>query len=243
MKNISIRALLSAIFACIIITGYAQSNGATQKCFIISDIHFDPLFGAHGDTALYKKLQTTATGSWKQLFDGSALQTTVNTTLLGKDANYGVLKSALANMKKRLPKPAFIVIAGDFIWHGAKPKDSVLKRKCLWFIAGLFKENFPTVTIIPAMGNNDTYSDDYILQDSKFLNDFADAWSPNLPKAAAAELKSKGYYTTKKDNVKFIVINGASLAYGSQYQEQADAQLAWLQTTLSSADTKNVWII
>jgi sphingomyelin phosphodiesterase acid-like 3 len=243
MKNTLTRALIAIVFTFAVTSTYAQTNYATQKCFIISDIHFDPLSGAHNDTLLYKKLQTASVEEWKKSFESSASQMTVNTTLLGKDANYGILKSALANMKRRLPNPAFIVIAGDFIWHGAKPKDSILKKKTLQFIAQLFKDNFPTVTLIPAMGNNDTYGNDYELQDAKFLNDFADAWSPALPKSATAELKSQGYYTVKKDKVKFIVINGASLAYGSQYQEQADAQLTWLQTALANPETKNVWII
>jgi sphingomyelin phosphodiesterase acid-like 3 len=243
MKNI-VRFLLPACLCWVFsLSGYSQTKETTEKCFIISDIHFDPIFGAHNDTILYKKLQSASINEWKKLFENSAAQMTVNTTLLGKDANYGILKSAVANMKKRLPNPEFIIIAGDFIWHGAKPKDSVLKKKTLRFIAQLFKENFPDVTIIPAMGNNDTYGNDYELQDARFLSDFADAWSPALPKTAAAELKSQGYYTVKKDNVKFIVINGASLAYGSQYQEQADAQLSWLQSALASPDTKNVWII
>jgi len=243
MKIIATPILLPIVFAFAFISCYAQTKGKTKKCFIVSDIHFDPLFGVHSDTLMYKNLQKTSIEDWKKLFESSAAQLTVNTTLLGKDANYGILKSALTNMKKRLPNPEFIVIAGDFIWHGAKPKDSILKRKTIRFIAQLFKENFPDVTIIPAMGNNDTYGNDYELQDARFLNDFADAWSPVLPKAAAAELKSQGYYTVKKDNLKFIVINGASLAYGSQYLEQADAQLNWLQSVLANPDNKNVWII
>ena len=220
-----------------------QNETGTNKCFIVSDIHFDPLFGAHNDTALYRKLTLSSLKEWKKLFENSPLEATVNVGLLGKDANYGLLESALANMKKRLANPSFIVIAGDFVWHGAKPKDSVLKRKSIQFIAQLFKENFPGVTIVPAMGNNDTYGNDYELQDAKFLSDFADVWSPDLPKLAADELKSQSYYSCKKDNLTFLVLNSASLAYGSQYQEQADAQLAWLQTNLSNPENKNVWII
>ena len=160
-----------------------------------------------------------------------------------KDANYGVLQSALTNMKKRLLHPAFIVIAGDFIWHGAKPADSVLKKKSISFIAQLFKEDFPGVTIVPAMGNNDTYGQDYEMQDPRFLNDFANAWTPNLPKASADQLKSQGYYTCKAGNVELIVINSAALNYGSHYYLQGTGMLNWLQTNLADSNTKNVWIV
>ena len=226
-------------------TGYSQTvkEGSYEKCFIVSDIHFDPLLGAHNDTGLYKKLERASIGEWQNIFESSKPEMTVNTALLGKDANYGVLKAALTNMKKRLPNPSFIIIAGDFIWHGAKPKDSLLKKKSIRFIAQLFKENFPAVTIIPAMGNNDTYGNDYALQDSRFLRDFADAWSPNLPKRSADKLKAQGYYNVVKGNLRFMVINSALLYYGSQYQEQADTMLTWVQTGLSNPKNKNVWII
>ncbi len=225
------------------ISGYSQTinkQAAIKNCLIVSDIHFSPLFGTPKDTALRKKLETSSFEEWKKVFESSDRQMAVNSNLLFQDANYGVLKSALANMKKRLPHPAFIIIAGDFIWHGAKPADSVLKRKSIQFIAGLFKENFPGVPIIPALGNNDTYGADYDLQDPKFLNDFADAWSPNLPKVAADMLKAQGYYTWETGNLKLMVINSALLNYGSQYT-QGPAMFNWLESNLAS--TQNVWII
>jgi len=145
-------------------------------------------------------------------------------------------------MKAKLPHPAFIIIAGDFIWHRATPADSVLKKKTIQFIAQLFKDHFPRVPIITAMGNNDTYGADYALQDAKFLNDFADAWAPNLPKVSGDAIKAQGYYTWVSGNLKLIVINSALLSYGGNYP-QADTMLKWLQTNLSATGPKNVWII
>ena len=221
---------------------FGQAKEATKKCLIVSDIHFNPLFGTSKDTALRKKLQATPIGEWKTIFENSEAQSTINASLLYQDANYGILRSALNNMKKRLPHPAFIIIAGDFIWHGAKPADSILKRKSIQFIAQLFKECFPGVTIIPAMGNNDTYGQDYALQDAKFLNDFANAWAPNLPKRAADELKAQGYYTCTKGKLKVIVYNSALLNSGTNYP-QTGAMMNWLQATLADTETKNVWLL
>src|SRR5260221_7661247 len=76
--------------------GYSQTvkqEGEIKKCLIVSDIHFDPLFGAHSDTSLYKKLERSSFDEWKKSFEGSKSQMTVNAGLLFKDANYGVLKS------------------------------------------------------------------------------------------------------------------------------------------------------
>jgi sphingomyelin phosphodiesterase acid-like 3 len=212
-----------------------------SKCLIVSDIHFNPMYGS-SDTAIKGKLARSSFEEWKKYFESSAPQMTVNASLLYMDANYGVLQSAIANMKKRLPHPAFIVIAGDFIWHGAKPADSVLKRKSIQFIARLFKESFPGTTIIPAMGNNDTYGADYALQDSRFLNDFADAWEPALPKSSGDSLKAQGYYTCTKGDLKLIVINSALLNNGTRYP-QALLMLRWLHSTLSNPNSKNVWIV
>ena len=213
----------------------------TKKCLIVSDIHFNPLYGSM-DTGLRRKLSHSSFEEWKKYFEGFAPQTAISSSLLYMDANYGILRSAIANMKKRLPHPAFIVIAGDFIWHGAKPGDSVLKKKSIQFIARLFKESFPGATIIPAMGNNDTYGADYALQDARFLNDFADAWEPALPKSSGDSLKAQGYYTCSKDGLKLIVINSTLLNTGSRYPG-ARSMLNWLNAQLSDAHTKNVWII
>jgi sphingomyelin phosphodiesterase acid-like 3 len=218
------------------------SQVTTKKCLIVSDIHFDPLFGAHSDTVLRRKLERLSFDEWKKIFESSTAQTTINSTLLFQDANYGVLKSALDNMKAKLPYPAFIIIAGDFIWHRATPADSVLKRKCLQFIALLFKEHFADTPIIPAMGNNDTYGADYILQTPKFLNDFADAWVPNLPKPSGDQLKKQGYYSYETGNLKLMVMNSALLSFGSHYPH-AQTMFSWLQTNLADSKTKNVWII
>ncbi len=251
MKNIKARfpgpaaSLLILLNLAFSIAGYAQTKdkaGVIEKCLIVSDIHFNPLYGSQLDTAQKKKLKKASLDEWKRYFEGSATQMSINSGLLFNDANYGILRSALDNMKAKLPHPAFIIIAGDFIWHGATPADSVLKRKALQFIARLFKERFPGVTIIPAMGNNDTYGADYALQDPKFLNDFADTWAPNLPKPSGDELKARGYYTCVTGNLKVIVFNSALLNNGTHYP-QAGTMMNWLQTNLADTKTRNVWLL
>lgn len=217
-------------------------KAAIQKCLILSDIHLDPMYGLHSDTALRRKLIDSPVTAWKGIFEQYPQMMTVNAGLLGQDANYGVLQSALDNMVKKLPHPAFIVISGDFIWHNATIADSVLKRKTIGFIAGLFKQDFPQTAIIPAMGNNDTYGNDYALQDTRFLTDFADAWSPNLPHAAADSLKTTGYYAFNLGKFRFIVINTALVSNGSNYPQAKD-MLDWVQDKLAAPGRKNTWII
>jgi|GEM_PF-978726 len=251
MKNIKISVfafclVLAGIFVCCSFKQkgpVAETAGSIQKCLIVSDIHFSPLYAStENDTVLKKKLSTSSFDQWIQYFESTPAQMALDTTCLGQDANYAVLRSAIANMKRKLPHPAFILIAGDFIWHNAVPADSALKKNTLLFIARLFKDNFPGALIVPAMGNNDTYGNDYDLQDPKFLRDFADAWQPNLPASSADSLKANGYYTCETGNLKFVVFNSAAVYANSKYP-QAAPMMGWLQNNLAAANGKNVWII
>ncbi len=136
MKNFKNRiAFFTLCLLVVSVTGYSQT-GPIEKCLIVSDIHFSPLYGAKNDTAFRHKLEKSSPAEWQKYFEMFKPAMTLDPSLLGQDANYAVLKSALINMKCTLPRPAFIVIAGDFIWHNATPADSVMKRKTIQFIAG-----------------------------------------------------------------------------------------------------------
>jgi sphingomyelin phosphodiesterase acid-like 3 len=239
-------ALCLAIFSATVLSfafSAKTTNKAalTQKCLIVSDIHFDPMYGST-DTSLKGKLTASPVEEWKKYFEGSPAQMALDASLLGKDANYAVLQSAIANMKKRLPHPAFIIIAGDFIWHNATIGDSTLKKKSVQFIARMFKESFPGVPVIPALGNNDTYGNNYTMQDPRFLKDFAAAWQPNLPKRSADSLRVNGYYTCQTGNLKLVVINSSLVSLKNNYPQAAN-MLAWLKGNLAAAQGENVWIV
>ena len=242
--------ILSALVLSIIIYSFTSRRqrpvaaADTRSCLIVSDIHFSPLFGSsEKDTALKRKLLAWSLDNWKVYFEGKPAEMQLDSNMLFKDANYAILESAMANMKRKLPNPALIVIAGDFIWHNATPADSLLKKKTIQFIAQLFKENFPGTLIIPAMGNNDTYGNDYDLQDPKFLDDFADAWAPNLPQASGDSLKKNGYYSCEQGNLKFLVMNSALLYAKANHPDTAALMLKWVKASLAGANGKDIWIV
>ena len=253
MRNYKIQPgalLLSALVLSIIIFSFTfrgqkpVAATETRNCLIVSDIHFNPLFGSsEKDTALKRKLLAWSLDNWKVYFEGIKAEMQLDSNMLFKDANYAILESAMANMKRKIPNPAFIVIAGDFIWHNATPADSLLKKKSIQFIAKLFKDYFPGTLIVPAMGNNDTYGNDYDFQDPKFLSDFADAWAPNLPPASADSLKKNSYYSCEQGNLKFLVMNSALLYAKSNHPDTAALMLKWVKSSLASANGKNVWIV
>ncbi|HEY0244553.1 MAG TPA: metallophosphoesterase, partial [Mucilaginibacter sp.] len=168
MKSIK-TFIITCIFSLTLATlnCFSQSGkGAStnMKCLIVSDIHFSPIFGTTASDSLKQWLDKASFSEWISYFKRTPAQMQLNSNLYYQDSNYAELISAIANMKRRLPRPAFIVICGDFIWHNATPADSTLKKKTIQFIAGLFKQSFPGVKIAPTMGNNDTYGQDYALQ-------------------------------------------------------------------------------
>ena len=63
-----------------------------EKCFIVSDIHFNPFYGSSSkDSVLRNKLANSSLSQWKAYFESSPAQMAVNSNLLFQDANYAVL--------------------------------------------------------------------------------------------------------------------------------------------------------
>jgi sphingomyelin phosphodiesterase acid-like 3 len=219
---IRIKILYRIAFITIVLwlAGYV-STFAQGRCLIVSDIHFNP------DTGY--KLQ------------------------YGHDSNYGLLKQSVSAMQQKIPNPDLIIIAGDFIWHGVRgtaiPKET--KTAIIDSIASLFRQYFPHVPVITTLGNNDTYQADYDIQDTAFLNMFANSWEHNGVKMYNAPFRQDGYYTFNPDKfakLRFIVINGSLLSYGSKskgYGSKADTMLKWLGDNLLDAKNKGekVWIL
>src|ERR1700761_5412233 len=132
---------------------YAQ----TSQCLIVSDIHLNPFYVYDTKTksikisfSLMKKLGKASVEQWDKILAVYATKDDIKSTWSGYDSNCALLKSALANMHSKLPKPTFIVIAGDFIWHGEVNKLNMngydttivkadkLKAKTIQYIANLF---------------------------------------------------------------------------------------------------------
>jgi predicted MPP superfamily phosphohydrolase len=202
----------------------SQDKGYAQgKCLIISDIHYNP-----DSTYLLKP---------------------------GNDSNHELLEQSLKAMQQTLPNPDFIVIAGDFIWHGDRANnyqiDTATKSRVIKTVSGLFQKYFPQVPVITTLGNNDTYQNDYDLQDSNFLNFFANQWEKGGIKVFNAPFRQKGYYAytnEKHPDLEFVVLNTTLLSVNNSakgYNAKADTMMMWLDSTLADAKNKGqkVWIV
>src|SRR4029077_11800092 len=95
--------LLVALFA-------VASPAFAEKFLSVSDIHFDPF----ADPALVAKLEAADVSQWDAILASS---TVTAFSTYGSDVNDPLLRSALAEMRKQLPSPSFVLISGDFLAH------------------------------------------------------------------------------------------------------------------------------
>src|SRR5216683_1993083 len=87
--------------------GGADGTAAGAAQFLmISDLHFDSM----ADPKLVNQLAAADPDRWQGILDGSD---TNGVSRYGKDSNWPLLRSALRQMKKTLPAPAFVLLPGD----------------------------------------------------------------------------------------------------------------------------------
>ncbi|MDP9078947.1 MAG: metallophosphoesterase [Bacteroidota bacterium] len=225
-------------------------TGKAGKCIIVSDVHFNPLY----DVSLIDTLKKTTYKQWEDIFKNSKFSCVVDSNLRGKDSNYGLLILAIQNMEKHFDKnnpAAFIVITGDFLSHSSYEPAQVksdgseqfFKQQTIFFIAKLFKDHFKNTTIVPALGNNDTYNFDYDKQSDAFLTDFGTAWGLDaIPGFIASLKKNQGCYTIEAKGfpgLKFDVFNSALVSDGGHRSNSNDA---YKGKTYAEGDTALNWL-
>jgi sphingomyelin phosphodiesterase acid-like 3 len=77
---------------------------------MISDLHFDPM----SDPKLVDRLAAAEPAGWPPVLESAA---NARPSQYGKDSNWPLLHSALEQMRKTLPSPAFVLVPGDFLAH------------------------------------------------------------------------------------------------------------------------------
>jgi len=251
----------------LLVIGIIQALFAQEKhgnIICASDIHFNPYY----DSTLVSKLVTSPYRQWAAIFATSAIQ---QPNTYNSDANFPLLKSVLAAMKKQNPSPAFMVITGDFLCHNfqsnfkryAPAYSDSLKSftdKTIRFMAMLFNQYFPKTVVLPVLGNNDSYCGDYMVEaDGAFLNMFAKAWAPlqrnhntMMDKVFVNNFSKGGYYTyALRDGSggKLMMLNTVffSAKYtncGTPTGNPASEELGWISRTLKQCAQRKskVWI-
>src|SRR5271165_2955451 len=177
-KFLCLMALLVALIAS---AAAAQpARGVKNKLLLVSDIHFNPM----ADATLVSSLEAADPIQWE-----SILQRTSPGSFspYGQDTNWWLLQSALDQMRKTLPHPAFVMVTGDLLAHefpktflnAAHDTDPEHYRtfvlKTVEFLTLEFRKRFPGAKILVTPGNNDEDCGDYSIQaGGTFLSDTAE---------------------------------------------------------------------
>jgi hypothetical protein len=258
----------------------SSADAAKREFLVITDLHFNPFHGLNADE--FATLSQMPATQWRSFFDGLK-QPMVP---LGADGNYCLLASALTEAATRLEDPEFILFGGDFLAHDWQSSYNALAdepiaanpqayrdftAKAIQFIAGEFRERFPDAVVLPTLGNDDSFCQDYWIQaNGAFLKQFAGIWRPMLGATVDAaafdrSFSSLGCYAADLpglENHRLIVLNSVlwSKSYCSAYHDPGGknccgctnpgdapgaAALAWLDQALSRAksDKKTVWLL
>src|SRR2546423_1021652 len=241
---------------------FAVASSAFAETFLsVSDLHFNPF----ADPALMAKLEAADVSQWDAIFASS---TVTAFSAYGSDVNDPLLRSALAEMRKQLPSPAFVLISGDFLAHKfdkayqqyATDKSpaaySAFVAKTVAYVASALRKAYPGVRIYPTLGNNDSDCGDYgMAAHGAFLANFRDVWSPIVgSRSFHRRFPTGGYYHADVPglkNVRIIALNTNffSTNYknpcGKPGPDPGMVELEWLDAELLLAQEhgKRVWLL
>jgi len=254
---------LAVLFLLLTSTVQAQSAPApkSNQFLITSDIHFNPM----ADPAIVGALSATPPTQWESILNQSKLTAF---SPYGQDTNWWLLQSALDQMQKTLPHPAFIMITGDLLAHNFP--DSFAKtlhdkdrehyrafvRKTVDFLALEFRQRFVNTQVLLAIGNNDEECGNYSIHPhGMFLIDTAEL-ARDLAHADdgfVASWKALGSYNVPHPvvpGVRIIVLNTVFFSnryHAASFQDGCasvpptggPALLTWLESSLSEAKRAN----
>jgi hypothetical protein len=219
--------------------------GPGQGLFlIITDIHFDPL----ADPALVDRLIAADVDAWPGIF-ASGQQAFAQ---YGSDANYALMRSALATASALSPRPDFVLYAGDYLVHEFETRFEAHGRpeafgrfviKTMTFVSDQLQGAFPQTPVYGTLGNADAICGDYMVAPEQiFLTAVGELWARRSTHPEAfADFPVGGFYVVPHPTVEdrdLIVLN--TILWSTNYQNRCNpaagdpgaAQLAWLEWTL-----------
>jgi sphingomyelin phosphodiesterase acid-like 3 len=240
----------------------AQPAPAAAQWLLVSDIHFNPF----DDINLVPALVTAPVSGWHDLLARSSGQPST----YGKDTNYALLASAIAQMRATVPNPPVVVIAGDFLAHDfldffqrAQPGKPTLAYqafvdKTIAYLALEMNAAYPNAQFVITLGNNDSYCGDYAsTPNSPFLAYMAAAWAPLVNRNGRApdfvtSFPRGGYYVATlptQTPSQAVVVN--SVFWSAKYHntcglpntDPGATELGWLHTVVSTPATGYRWFV
>ena len=275
-----IRKLMQTFVCVMALVSACRVDAGEVTSLVITDFHLNPFHGL--SKAEFEELADTPVNQWQTVISriGQPI------VPLGSDSNFSLLNSALTAAAEQTARPTFILFAGDFMAHDWQSRYNACARqsiaenpqayreftvKALQFIAGEFQERFPGIPVLPTLGNDDAFCQDYWIQPGgDFLGQFANVWKPLLgstvdPQAFDRSFSSLGCYVADLpglENKRLIALNSVLLSksYCSSYHAPGHndcstctdpgaapgtAALAWLEQALARSrnEGKTAWLL
>lgn len=215
----------------------SAAEAAAQTWLVVSDVHLEP-------------------------FD-----TRARPSLFGSDTNFALFRSAVAEMRRRVPDPAAVLLPGDFFAHdlvsrarsGASRDAETTAIATMRFVADSFARAYPRARFAVALGNNDAPCGDYRTAfGTRFAVAIARLWEPLVNRGGAApdfvaSFVRNGSYTARSPlpGTRLVVFDDVPLS--SMYRGNCTGgardgdgtAMAWLRAALAAtpAGTRNVLVM
>ncbi len=224
-----------------------------EQVLALADIHLDP-FDRH---EIVDQLAQAPVERWASIFHQG--MHAAHLSSYGHDANGALFLSGIDEMRRSVPHPRFLLLAGDllahnfyqrFVWAASK-NDAVSYRrfvdKTVRFIFYELTQAYPHTQIFPTIGNNDGYCGDYAsTPHDAYLARQALLWAPLVdPQHRFADIPTTiargGYYrASTASGLRIISLNSVYLSQNYQNrcgiasEQPAQSELAWLRSLWAS---------
>lgn len=172
-------AVLSALLCVCPAAAQSSSRSSANRFLIASDLHFNPM----ADATLVSQLQGADPAQWADILSRS---TSTAFSQYGQDTNWWLLRSALDQMRRTIPHPAFIIVDGDSLAHRFpqiyqstthdedREHYRIFVSKTMRFLALQLRKRYPSAKILLTPGNNDDECGNYSIEaGGRFLHDTA----------------------------------------------------------------------
>ena len=236
----------------------AGRNRKTGKVLHLSDLHYDPIY--EGNALNTRKCACNLVKTENNC--------TANDNVLygrvGCDAPLALIESALADSKRNLPNPDFIVLTGDIVRHHSDMLGGALPGRLVSVfqtISDLIAKYFTLTTIVGQSFGNDDFQKNYFFNVSKKCDQpllkavlpILQRMMPPLTHDSKTNFNCGGFYSfSVTSKLSIVVINTIlySVRHNPLIPNQADSydpmgQFAWLESTLKTMQSNgnSVWIV
>jgi len=228
MKNRRIQTCVVYSIALLFLPGAAisASKESGQQFVWLSDIHFNPL----ADPKLADQLAAADVPQWPSILASSSPKFST----YGQDTNWPLFASAIGEIKKTVPDPAFTIVTGDLLVHHFRERfdqsasihdDAAFRTfvlKTAAFVASQLKQIAPSRPVFISLGNNDSDCGDYLLQpDGDFLRGTLPVMSDLLkvPASSLPDWTEYGVYNVPNPSLRrYRIIAVNTIFFSARYR-------------------------